>query len=135
MLSRRDNPDKSPSSAPRIAVDRRELGDHTSIISIEGELDLSTAPQLKWALVDATQAGRDQLIVDLSKATFMDSTALGVLIGVNRGLAAGERLAIVCVAPTILRVFELSGMDGAFAIYETVEEALDDGAGSAAETG
>ena len=135
MLSRSDNPDKSPSSAARIAVDRRELGEHTSIISIEGELDLSTAPQLKWALVDATQAGRDQLIVDLSKATFMDSTALGVLIGVNRGLAAGERLAIVCVAPTILRVFELSGMDGAFAIYETVEEALDDGAGSAAETG
>src|SRR5271168_254688 len=103
MLSRTDKTDKSASSAAPFAVSRRALDERTSVIAVEGELDLSTAPQLKWALLDSAQAGHRQLIVDLSQATFMDSTALGVLIGVNRSLDAGARLAVVCAAPTILR--------------------------------
>jgi anti-sigma B factor antagonist len=54
----------------------------------------------------------------------MDSTALGVLVGVNRSLDVGARLAIVCVHPNVLKIFELSGMDGTFTIYPTLDEAL-----------
>jgi anti-sigma B factor antagonist len=135
MLSRKDKTGHSPSSAASFAVSRRALDERTSVISVEGELDLSTAPQLKWALLDSAQAGHSQLVVDLSGATFMDSTALGVLIGVKRGLDAGARLALVCEAPSILNVFELSGMDGAFAIYATLEDALAPISGQAAEAG
>src|SRR5579863_7917783 len=91
--------------------------DRTSVIAVEGELDLSTAPRLKWMMLDALQAGRSRLIVDLSRASFMDSTALGVLVGVKRGLDAGERLAVVCPSSDILQIFEFAGMDGAFAIF------------------
>jgi anti-sigma B factor antagonist len=62
--------------------------------------------------------------VDLSATTFMDSTALGVLVGVNRSLSAGARLAIVCSRASLLRIFELSGVDGVFAISATLEQAL-----------
>ena len=116
-------------------IARRELDDRTSVISIAGDLDLSTAPQLKWMLLDSLEAGHSQLVVDLSRATFMDSTALGVLIGVNRNLEVGARLAIVCDRASLLKIFELSGMDGAFSIFPTLEDALAHAQGSAAETG
>jgi anti-sigma B factor antagonist len=98
--------------------------ERTSVVSLEGELDLGRAPSLKWALVDAVDAGCRQLVVDLSRVTFMDSTALGVLVGVNRSLDVGARLAIVCVHANVLKIFELSGMDGSFVIYPTQDQAL-----------
>jgi len=75
-------------------------------------------------LVDAIQAGQERLVLDLSLTSFMDSTALGVLVAVNRNLDVGAKLAIACTNTNVLRIFELSGMDGAFAIFPTVEEAL-----------
>ncbi len=103
---------------------QRELDERTCLIGVEGELDLSTAPRLKWMLLDALQAGRGRLVLDLSRTTFMDSTALGVLVAVKRGLHAGERLAIVCPGCDVLQIFEFAGMDGAFAIFPTLDQAL-----------
>jgi anti-sigma B factor antagonist len=75
-------------------------------------------------LLDSLQEGRDRVVLDLSLTCFMDSTALGVLVVVNRRLAADARLGIACDRPAVLRIFELSGMDGAFAIFPTLEGAL-----------
>src|ERR1700677_2064010 len=105
-------------------IAQRELDERTSVISFEGELDLSSAPQLKWMLLDSLEAGRSVIVVDLSLCTFMDSTALGVLMVVQRSLAAGARLVIVTEHASILRIFELAGMDGAFAIFQTLADAL-----------
>jgi anti-sigma B factor antagonist len=104
----------------------------TSVISVEGELDLTTAPRLKWMLIDSLEEGHNRLVVDLSLCTFMDSTALGVLVGVNRSPDLGAQLAIVCERGAVLKIFELSGMDGAFAIFPTLEEALTHARGNAA---
>jgi len=103
---------------------QRSLDEHTCVIAVEGELDLSTAPRLKWMLLDALGAGHSRLVLDLSRTTFMDSTALGVLVGVKRGLGAGERLAIVCPEGDVLQIFEFAGMDGAFAIFPALDQAL-----------
>jgi anti-sigma B factor antagonist len=124
MRSRSDNTDIASTSGASFAVERRELDGRTSVIAVTGELDLTTAPQLKWTLVDALEEGRSCLVVDLSATTFMDSTALGVLVGVNRSLGAGARLAIVCAGASLLRIFELSGVDGMFEISPTLEQAL-----------
>jgi anti-sigma B factor antagonist len=105
-------------------ISRSELDGRTSVIAVEGDLDLSTAPRLKWMLVDALEGGRDLLVIDLTHATFMDSTALGVLIAAKRGLEGDARMAIVCVRANVLKIFEFAGMDGAFAIFPTLEEAL-----------
>jgi anti-sigma B factor antagonist len=113
-----------PNSTAFFAIRQNDLDGHTSVVSVEGELDLSSAPSLKWTLIDLLDAGRSQLVVDLSLTTFMDSTALGVLIGVNRSLDVGARLAIVCTQANVLRIFEFSGLDGAFAIFSTLDEAL-----------
>ncbi len=105
-------------------ISQAELDERVSVISIEGELDLLTAPRLKWMLLDSLAAGRDRLVVDLSLATFMDSTALGVLLGVERTLGVDACLAVVCTTPNVLKIFELAGLDGAFAIFPTLDDAL-----------
>ena len=124
MLSRVDTANRSqPSTAP-FGILQRELDKRASVISVEGDLDLSTAPRLKWMLIETLEAGHSELVVDLSSTIFMDSTALGVLVGVKRSLAVGAQLAIVCTRPAVLKIFELSGLDGAFAIFSTLDEAL-----------
>jgi anti-sigma B factor antagonist len=134
MHSRVDS-NGSQSSSTKFAISQRDLDVRTSVISVEGELDLDTAPRLKWMLVDSLEAGRTRLVVDLSLVTFMDSTTLGVLVGVARRLDAGARLAIVCVRPNVLKIFEFAGLDGVFAIFPTFDEALAYAQGSEAWTG
>jgi anti-sigma B factor antagonist len=125
MLSRGVTSDDSqPHGGAAFGISQHELDRDTSVVAVEGELDLSTAPRLKWMLIDSLAAGRSQLVLDLSRTSFMDSTALGVLVGVRRKLGATDRLAIVCTQADVLKIFEYAGMDGAFAIFPTLDEAL-----------
>jgi len=135
MPSRADKTNRSQPAPRPFGISRRELDERTSVIAVEGELDLATAPQLKWMLLDALEEGHSQLVLDLSAATFMDSTALGVLVGVNRSLGVQGALSIVCANSNLLRIFELSGMDGAFAISPTLADALVHADRPAAQTG
>jgi anti-sigma B factor antagonist len=135
MFKRADTPTSAEYGHDASAIVRRDLDDRTSVIAVEGDLDLSTAPRLKSMLIDALESGHDKLVVDLSLATFMDSTALSVLVGINRRLASGARLAIACTRPNVLQVFEFSGTDRAFAIHPTLEDALAHGFEHHAQTG
>lgn len=116
--------DSPQSFTGAFGIIQSEPDEQTAVVALEGELDLERAPSLKWALVDAIDAGKHQLVIDLTQVRFMDSTALSVLVGVNRSLSAGSRMAIVCTNGNVLKIFELSGMDGAFAIFPTLDEAL-----------
>jgi anti-sigma B factor antagonist len=124
MLGRLDTSTQSEPAPTAFGITCQELDESTNVVSVQGELDLTTAPRLKWMLLDCLQEGRNRIVVDLSKTTFMDSTALGVLVVVNRRLDPGARLAIACAQENVLKIFELSGMDGVFAILPTIEEAL-----------
>ena len=135
MLSRSEISLRSKTHSTKFAIVQREHEQHASVVSVEGELDLSTAPRLKWALLDALDTGHSQLVLDLSLTTFMDSTALGVLVGVKRKLDSDQRLAVVCAGPDVLKIFEYAGMDEAFAIFSTLNEALAFVQGHAAQTG
>ncbi len=105
-------------------VTRKEPAHDTSLLSVEGDLDLASAPSLKWALADVQSADSRNVVVDLSKVGFIDSTALGVLVGAQRSLDPGVRLAIVCAEENVLRIFELTGLDGMFEIVPTLQDAL-----------
>jgi anti-sigma B factor antagonist len=135
MLSRTETLHGSQPTSRAFGIWQRELDEHTRAIVVEGELDLSAAPRLKWMLVDSLESGASRIAIDLSLATFMDSTALGVLVGIRRKLDAGQRLAIVCPSIDILKIFEFAGMEAAFAIFPTLEEALADLGGHAGQPG
>jgi len=134
MLSRSVNTAQSQPPPGTFEVHQRRLDGGIAVVAAEGELDLSTAPRLKWAMVDALQAGAESMVLDLSPATFMDSTTLGMLIGVRRTLREGERLTIVCPPGDVLKIFEFAGMDEAFAIFPTLDEALAQARGHAARS-
>ncbi|HUK77354.1 MAG TPA: STAS domain-containing protein [Thermoleophilia bacterium] len=109
----------------RIEVTTLALGQ--AAITVRGELDLFTAPRLHDALAQSIELGARRVVVDLARVTFIDSTALGVLIGVGKELRAGEgSLDIVCQNGNVRRVLELTGLDAVFAVHATLTGALDD---------
>jgi anti-sigma B factor antagonist len=127
-------PDQAESSLT-FAISHSEPDARTSIVRVEGELDLASAPTLKWALTDVLGAGVTQIVVDLAPVTFIDSTALGVLVGVHRGLPGGARMAISGADGDVLNIFELTGLDSTFDMFPALDDALAWVRGSAAATG
>jgi len=101
----------------------REL-DGVPVVSVVGEIDVATAPLLRERLRDRMDAGSSTVVVDLLDVTFLDSTALGVLVGaVKRCHEAGGELRLVVDQPRILKLFEITGLTDVFSIHSTPEAA------------
>ena len=104
-------------------VSSAALGSSVSSVSVGGEVDLSTAPELKEVLNGVIDGGARFVLVDLSAATFIDSTTLGVLMGaVKRVRPEGGEIAIACKDQNIRKIFEITLLDRVFAIFDTPEE-------------
>lgn len=110
---------------PSFSLHDEPLDDRTQLVVVGGDVDLHTAPQLRDRIDDVIASGRTRLLLDLSEASFVDSTTLGVLVGaVKRLRAVDGRLALACEDLTILRVFEITGLDRVIAVHGTRHEAL-----------
>jgi anti-sigma B factor antagonist len=96
------------------------------VLAAGGEIDYAASPLLHEHIAGHIKAGTRHLVIDLSGATFIDSTAIGVLMGAVGSLreACGGALAVVCVDENVLKILEISGLQTAIAIYRTGEEAL-----------
>lgn len=102
-----------------------DLGDGVATVAVVGEADIFTVPDLKDALSAAIAGGAKNVLVDLSETTFVDSTALGVLIGAVRRLdSLGGTVAIACHDPGVCRIFEITRLDQVFAMFPDAEAAL-----------
>jgi anti-sigma B factor antagonist len=102
-----------------------EIDSETQVIELGGEIDLYTAPEFKERMVELIEDGKKRIVVDLSSATFIDSTTLGVLVGgVKRLRPAGGSLALVCTDQNITKIFEITGLDRVFPIHASRDEAL-----------
>jgi anti-anti-sigma factor len=80
-----------------------KLGHHAKdgieVIDVQGEIDIYTAPRLRELLIDLVSQGSYQLVVNLDKVGFLDSTGLGVLVGgLKRVRAHDGSLDLVCNA-------------------------------------
>lgn len=96
-----------------------------SVITVAGEVDLSSSPALREEFLRLVGLGRYQVIVDLSGVEFLDSTGLGVLVaGLKRLRDNGGDLVLAGPEPRILRLFEITGLTKVFVIHASVEEAV-----------
>lgn len=96
-------------------------GDGAQFVCLGGELDMASAPELKDRL-GAILGESNQLVVDLSRVDFLDSSILGVLVSCQRRAeAGGGQIALVGLQPNVRKVFDITGLTGVFAIYETIE--------------
>jgi anti-sigma B factor antagonist len=102
------------------------VGDHMHVVMPSGEIDALSAPALGSRLLGlVADEGKTELVVDLSKVTFMDSTGIGVLLNALRSLASrGGRMVLVCPSERILRPFQVTGLVSRLQIARTREEAF-----------
>jgi len=99
--------------------------DGIEVIDVQGEIDMYTAPRLRELLIDLVSQGSYQLVVNLDKVGFLDSTSLGVLVGgLKRVRAHDGSLDLVCTQQRILKIFRITGLTEVFGIYETVDQAI-----------
>jgi anti-sigma B factor antagonist len=111
---------------PEFSLTQEPIDDERHVVAVAGEIDLFTAPELKSALGEAVDAGRSRIVVDLTETTFLDSTALGVLIGAVKRLRSRDgALTIANTDPNIAKTFEITGLDQIFTIRPTREEAIE----------
>ena len=107
-------------------METRAVESRPPVIELEGEVDVYTAPQLKQQMIGLLEGGATTLVVDLTKVEYLDSTALGVLIGGLKRLRERDgNMVLVCPNPRIRRVFEITGLDKIFDIFDTQGDAAD----------
>jgi anti-sigma B factor antagonist len=93
------------------------------LITVAGELDIATAPQLRQRLAGPAASGRP-IIVDLDPLSFIDATGLGVLASAaSRTAAHGASLHVVCARHQVRRLFTIPGLDRLIPLARTMTQA------------
>ena len=106
-------------------VDVEQANGGVSSFNLSGELDHATAPELREPLDAAISGGARAVLVDLSDCSFIDSTGLSVLVHAHtRLLDDGGRLEICCPDAQVRRLLEITGVDRAFGIHQSRDDAL-----------
>jgi anti-sigma B factor antagonist len=92
-------------------VTRTEVGERSVVITVDGELDLATAPRLRAALEGIERDGH-RTTIDLAGCTFVDSTGIGVIVEAGRRLeGTTKKLRIANLRDQPKEVFELTLTD------------------------
>jgi anti-sigma B factor antagonist len=98
--------------------------DGVDVVHVGGDLDVYTAPRLKETL-SGTMAGGQRLVLDLSEVHFIDSTALGVLVGALRqSKEESGDFRLVVDDPYLLKIFRITGFNDLFRIFPQVADAV-----------
>lgn len=98
--------------------------DGYAVLEVAGEIDVYTAPQLRERLIALIEGGARQVVVDLGRVEFLDSTGLGVLVGALKRLRVVDgELLLVCAQERLLKIFRITGLDRVFSLYDSVESA------------
>jgi len=99
-----------------------------AVTVVSGVLDLDASPELRGCFTSQIAAGRRRLVVDLSEVSFIDSTAIGVLVGTGTGLReSGEGwLAVVCPEANrqVYRIFEITRFESVVEVHPSLDSAL-----------
>jgi anti-anti-sigma factor len=89
------------------------------------EIDIANAADLRADILAASSGGQATVIIDMSETAFCDSTGLNVLVRAHKQLdAEGRQLRLVIRAPTLLRIFAVTGVDTMFRLSASLDEAL-----------
>ena len=99
--------------------------DGRTIIEVGGEIDVYTAPRLRDKITELVSAGSYDLVIDMEKVDFLDSTGLGVLVGgLKKVRAHNGSMRLICNQERLLKIFRITGLAKVFAIHGSQAEAL-----------
>ena len=112
-----------PETTAEFSIAAEQL-DEGIIVSVTGELDLSTHDRLGEELASIA-AGGNVVVVDLSTCDFIDSSGIrALLIGRQAAEDNGGALALAAAKPQVVRILEVTGVASALPIHASAEEAL-----------
>ena len=95
------------------------------VFPLEGEIDLHVAPGIAASLKTMVEEKPPQLVVDLSRVSYIDSSGLAVLIEAMQNVAAYKgRFALAGLQEAVRPIFEIARLDQVFRIFPDVESAL-----------
>jgi anti-sigma B factor antagonist len=102
-----------------------EMVSGVPVVTVPEEIDITSAPELRSALLEAAAHGHGTLVVDMTRTRFCDSSGLHALLAVHKRAQAegGEMLLAITTAP-VLRVLALTGVDHIIPNFTNLEEAL-----------
>lgn len=107
------------------AVSAQGSGENTAILTIQGEVDVYTAPRLREEIHRRLDAGDNKIVVDLTDVAYMDSTGLGVLIGaLKRARESRGELIVASPNARISRILDVTGLNRIFNVQPQVSDAL-----------
>ena len=96
-----------------------------AIISLRGEIDVYTAPRLRQALIDLVEGGSKDIVVDMDKVDFLDSTGLGVLVGGLKRVKSNDgEMKLVVTQDRIMKIFDITGLAKVFPMFGSLDEAV-----------
>jgi anti-sigma B factor antagonist len=106
-------------------VKTAELDGNAFVVSLTGEADLHTAPELERAVDGVIALGGTAAVVDLADVSFIDSTILGILLRAQSRFAdLGGVLILVASDRRVLRTLEITGLDRVLRIERTLAEGV-----------
>lgn len=95
------------------------------IVVAPEEIDVTNAPFLRSAMLEAAAHGGGTLVVDMTRTRFCDSSGLHALLTAHKHAQAdGGGLLVVADAPAILRIFALTGVDRLISRFSSLNDAL-----------
>lgn len=98
--------------------------DGVVVLTVGGEVDLSTAPAFEAAIDGALAEEPAILVVELSAMEFLASAGVRILAAAREKLSKSGQLAVVANSPVTRRPIELLGLDKTVALYPTLDDAL-----------
>ncbi|MFE2534782.1 STAS domain-containing protein [Streptomyces sp. NPDC059371] len=114
-----------PAEEAPVSIDATVYAEGIALVTVAGELDVETAPELHHRLADQIRGGRRHLLLDLSAVPFMDSSGINALLKAHDAAGrAGGGLRLVSPAPAVQRVLDLTGVSLAIPSVKDVEAAL-----------
>lgn len=99
----------------------------TLVVDVDGQLIVGNRHELKEMMLEELAGGKRNFIVDFARTGYIDSSGLGVLVGLSKRVREVDgTLQLTSLSPDLMRLFELTKLDTLFTIRGSVEEALAD---------
>jgi anti-sigma B factor antagonist len=111
-------------AAGRLLDVREETAGDAFILTLDGEFDLSSAPEVRGALDRVVDEGTQRIVVDMLSCTFVDSTGLGVLLHTAKRIEGEGGMALACTDEQIRRLLGLTMIDRTIPVFSSREDAL-----------
>lgn len=96
------------------------------VIALSGTMTMGTQlQQFEWEIAELAKKQQTKIVLDMAKLTYLDSSAIGVLVGCNMSVkAAGGQMRMAAVVDRVNTIFKMTGVDRVLSLDKTVDDSV-----------